>query len=1830
MPSYTLQLELLGNYLVDQPGFEIWADGVLDSSYSISSAGSSITATFSYGGALPSSLQFRFNDALPETGRFIEIQSVSINNRVVNKGNYLSSDNLVNGGNSNVNIAGADFIFNNSADPLASEFTVGATNTFTSGRDTFRDYNGTTDRVFDLLGDNDYAHTGSGDDKIAGGAGNDTIRSGAGNDLVFGGIGNDRIFGMDGDDTLHGGSGDDAIQGHGGNDEIHGGDGDDRLNGQDGDDIITGGLGSDKITGGSGSDALYGDNGDDQITGGLGDDTVDGGGGNDLIYGGLGVDYIDGGDDDDIIIGDQGNDILKGGDGNDIIYGKYDDDLMYGGDGDDRLFGGTEEDTIYGGAGNDILLGGASRIINTTSFISYGGSQDGGGTVNQFSGGAELDGNNWKRLLVNYTVTADTVLEFEFKSTIEAEVTGIGFNNTNNIDSTRTFELYGTQTWGIQAFNDYDGSGDWTHYKINVGAFYTGSFTHLIFANDDDGNSPANGTDGNSSWMNITLYENTITDEVDILDGGLGNDQIIANKGDDIINGGSGDDVISGQDGDDVIDGGSNNDIIHGGDGNDTILGGGGNDEVYGNNGDDSIFDGAGNDIVDGGAGIDTLDYSTHTTYVRVDLSDLTAQNTRAGIDTISNIENLIGTSSNDDLAGDVGTNIIQGGAGTDEIWGNGGADFLYGGDGTDYFWVQGDDAYDDLFDGGAGTADYISFLADANFHLATTIVNVERIDMNGFDAYALLNDGLDFTGMLVYARGDIFGQTGNETITGSNSSDYIYGLAGNDTLNGGIGNDYIYGGDDNDIINGGVGNDRLYGDAGVDTINGGLNDDYIYGGEGADILNGDERNDDFWYTGTESYGDTIDGGADYDEIQLSTDAYFNLAFTHSNIERFDMNGFNAIALLNDGMDFSGMVVTARGDFLGQGGNETITGTESTDDIYGLAGNDVLNGGGGNDYIYGGDDNDTLNGGTGADRLYGEAGNDTLNGGDTADYLYGGAGVDIINGDDGNDDIFITGAEGIGDTHDGGAGTDDIQLQSDVTFDLTTTFTNMETLRFNGFNVTAVSGNGFDLSDMNRSGTGLLLGTALGAETITGTSSADTIYGYAGNDTLNGFIGSDTIYAGDGDDTVNGGTGNDVIRGEAGNDILNGDDGTDSFYVSGTDGVADVIDGGAGTDYFRLESNIFLGNSASFINMERVYFNGFNITAVLNEGFDLSDMSRSGTGSLYGQGGSETITGTSSNDIIYGLEGADVLNGFNGNDDFMVGGTEALGDIYDGGVGTDDIRLTSNTSFNSANSFTSIERLYFLGSDVNIVSGNTVDFGGIARGDGGIVYGDAGNETITGFTNGSTIYGYAGDDIINSGEGSDNVYGGAGADIINGGTGNDNFSIGGTEAIGDTYDGGDGSDDFYLTSNVQVDSTLTFTNMERMVFGGFNITVNNNATFNLTGLTASGTSRIYDSTGNETIHGTESGDNLYSGDGSDILHGNAGNDNFWVSGTGGENEEYYGGTGSNYLRLESAMTYGSLTVFNNITTLYNYNFDISLVAGSTIDFSGMNESGNGFVIGTASVETIIGFNTADAIRAGGGADIISTGNGNDSIYVSGTDALGDILDGGAGTDYFRLEGDTTINSANTFTNMETIIFGGHTLIIDTGSTVDLSHMLRSGTATIEGMAGNETITGINNGNYIYGFDGDDTLTGGATRDYLYGGNNNDILTGAAGSDLLYGEAGDDILYGGDGLDYLYGDAGADTFIFENAFAFNDVDRVYGFVLGDNDKIDITDLLSGYTFGTDDITDFVQIRNSGANSILEVDTAGTGSFTGNQIATIYAATGLTDELALETSGNLITH
>lgn len=87
--------------------------------------------------------------------------------------------------------------------------------------------------------------------------------------------------------------------------------------------------------------------------------------------------------------------------------------------------------------------------------------------------------------------------------------------------------------------------------------------------------------------------------------------------------------------------------------------------------------------------------------------------------------------------------------------------------------------------------------------------------------------------------------------------------------------------------------------------------------------------------------------------------------------------------------------------------------------------------------------------------------------------------------------------------------------------------------------------------------------------------------------------------------------------------------------------------------------------------------------------------------------------------------------------------------------------------------------------------------------------------------------------------------------------------------------------------------------------------------------------------------------------------------------------------------------------------------------------------------------------------------------------------------------------------------------------------------------------------------------------------------------------------------------------------------FNAVDTITDFAISDVDVLELSDLISGYTSGVDDISEWVQIADDCTDSTLSVDTDGTASRTNDiTVASLLGTTGLTDDAMLGSNGNLI--
>ena len=146
---------------------------------------------------------------------------------------------------------------------------------------------------------------------------------------------------------------------------------------------------------------------------------------------------------------------------------------------------------------------GNCTALNFNDFtVSSFSNQDNAGDFSVVNGGSglSLQNNTWKSIAYDYVVTASTVIEFEFSSTNQGEIHGIGFEDDNSLTSSRYFKVHGSQNYGVTNYDNY--SSGTTTYTIPVGTFYTGTMNRLVFVNDNDAGS------GNTSvFSNVKIYE---------------------------------------------------------------------------------------------------------------------------------------------------------------------------------------------------------------------------------------------------------------------------------------------------------------------------------------------------------------------------------------------------------------------------------------------------------------------------------------------------------------------------------------------------------------------------------------------------------------------------------------------------------------------------------------------------------------------------------------------------------------------------------------------------------------------------------------------------------------------------------------------------------------------------------------------------------------------------------------------------------------------------------------------------------------------------------------------------------------------------------------------------------------------------------------------------------------------------------------------------------------------------------------------------------------------------------------------------------------------------
>lgn len=1067
-------------------------------------------------------------------------------------------------------------------------------------------------------------------------------------------------------------------------------------------------------------------------------------------------------------------------------------------------------------------------------------------------------------------------------------------------------------------------------------------------------------------------------------------------------------------------------------------------------------------------------------------------------------------------------------------------------------------------------------------------------------------------------------------------TDDVIWGTGQIDFLDGGAGTDFLSGGNEGDvyIYGRGYGQDTIY-DASPDTPD-------IYETsqsiliDNPDILNlKDLTIDDVTFSRSGQYDLLIsvnDTPTDTLLIQDQFQKYYGLpvgdgTWSYSALEYMSFA---------DGQTLSTKELMAK--------MLSDAKTDGNDTIIGFANEDILDGGAGDDYLSGFEEGDTylFGRGYGHDTIFEDVPSSSLSTGDNIDRLIFADDVapgDIIIGrGDGVDDIKLT----ISDTG------DSVVLKEQAKQWVSgSNFYEIEEIKFS-------DGTIWTTDDMEE--TYLSNIATNGNDTIIGFMRDDVLNGLEGNDRLEGRGGSDTYIFGEnfGQDTIYDYP--ELVTWNTPDTVQFTGTWTPSDFTFSKVGYDLVLQSVSTSDKLTIEK--FFSSVGLYRIENFVFSNGTTLTdndvytmvmgGALIVGTENSDTltGNSGHNRIEGLGGDDTLKGLDGNDLLIGGEGNDRLEGGNDNDIYVADSgadtiAEQSGDdeiVFGPGITLEDLdiyrlyegmynehlmidwsggSIKVEQHFYDLSTDRRVERIRFDdGSTYDLIANNFVTKGTESDdtlvGEKWSLFGH--NDTIYGFGGNDTIQGLAGDDIIYGGVGNDNLQGGDGNDTLDGGEGDDYLEGGdendiyihsaGNDTISESYSSSGGVDKIVFGANISL-SDLTFyrigNDLKIEVSDGSTITVSNQfngsfarfveslAFYDETQFLFNGTSQIEirGTGGDDTINGdslnADIDDLIYGYDGNDIIDGKTGDD---VVYGGNGNDNIIGSAGNDYLYGEA----GSDTL--------NGGNDSDYLDGGEGDDTLDGGNGNDVLSGAEGNDIIYG-------RAGN--DNISGGDGDDVIYeiYGGTDTI----DGGAGIDTLDYSG---LSSYRLTLNLQT---GTQSDNYSTPSNDTIT-----GIENVIGGSGNDTITGNNDANL---------LKGGSGNDVLYGQGGNDTLKGDAGTDTLRGEDGDDLLYGGAGLDTLYGGLGADTFVFEAGSAFSNVDVIKDFSTSQGDKIDIKDLLIGYDPLTSSITDFLQITTSGSNSIVKVDRDGTGtSYSLSQISTIEGVTGLTDEQALLTNGNLI--
>ncbi|MEM7317645.1 MAG: hypothetical protein AAF408_01345 [Pseudomonadota bacterium] len=1258
----------------------------------------------------------------------------------------------------------------------------------------------------------------------------------------------ENLLGSTNNDTLTGDAGDNSIGGSAGADIIYGGNGNDTLEGGAGGDVMYGGTGIDSA---SYANSQTGVTANLQIRFFLNGDAA-----GDRLFG---VENLIGSELNDFLTGDGSSNTIWGRGGDDNIgegLSAFASDVLYGGAGNDTITATTDQlrlgDFADGGTDTDELKIVGSRLtptkdIRDTEIRNFErlrldeGSIDGlmsitasARQISQFST-IRADSHSGDQITLTVYLGSDTTLDLSgvtitgFTQPGDAIAVVGSANAADTImgpdDAVTLSGLSGNDTLiGFFGDNQLFGGGDDDVLRISqantsnsgIGVIsgdlgndtldLTGFTDPAIAIKFDPNTSILTRSDNNQSIVvqdvevilsgagndSLSAEASGIID----LDGGGGNDTLIANFTPGTVSGGDGNDVvqvlassqastIEGGDGHDILDltalqagervavssngtwtlGGATASItgieeIRLGDSDDqiaaqgaspvTLAGAGGNDTLFGSSVGDLIYGGNGNDTINGASGA---------------------------------VDSLFGGSGNDHLTSDAARAVLDGGKGNDTLMASGDGVFI-----LDTF-AAGDI---DVVNAGAGTDDTVDF---SSFASAVWV----DLQVASFPQEAWTRDQPNLQSGTYRPIADL---SGVENIIGTAFGDDLRGNAQSNSLAGGGGNDTLsgYAGNDVFVINPGTGDgvDSIFAGAGRDIV---MFQDF----DAAIWVDLDYVGANVWTRGTSD----LTQGAWREVVYLhSVETFFDTAFS----DQIQTGSSNDTVLLTTGND---TLNTRAGDDtvswningdqsfknvdLGAGNDQVILSTEGTSSLW-------------FDANYQGPQFWTRDAPTLDSGIWRALGNfDNAEGGDFSGqreifvagsddaetYTVEGGDLTVL-GRGGGDDIVARSANRA--YVNPGAGSDTVTLLAQdavVVIDqidagdrnkIIGHSSYEETASFEGFESAIWAALDYSSADevwttdtgIPSSGNFRQIADLQDIDHLTGTAQNDYLRGDTGANRLIGGNGNDTILGRGGDDDLDGGVGNDVTNGEAGNDtlrltrsdpgdldLLTGGDNTDMATFDGfTSAVWIGLDFGGPDVWTRDAADLSTGAWRSIAMLD-------TIEIVEGSGFSDEILGGSGNDTLLGAGGNDTLNGRDGADVLMTDPGNDTLLGGIGNDRLVIDAAMTSGiDMLDGGTGNDTLDASGAPWAIWVDLDYSGTAQLFTRDAETLDRGNWRALGSVENIE--VIDGSVFSDEITAGTAGVTIAAWGGNDTL---------IGLSGRDVIDGGVGNDTLSGGGNSDL---------------------------------------------------------------------------------------------------------------------------------------------------------------------------------------------------------------------------------------------------------------------------------------------------------------------------------------------------------------------------------------------------------------------------------------------------------------